>query len=222
MAAAKTKKIVILGTGGNCIDILDIVNDINDARGGCVCECAGFLDDDESKWGQEICGVKVLGPLSFAPKCGDCFFINGIGSPSNFRVRQTIIAKTDVGLDRFETLIHPTACVSRLSRLGRGTVIFPKVTIASQVQVGNHVLILPGSVVSHNDVVGDYSLIASGACISGNVRIGQSRYIGANASITSAISIGDYCLIGMGAVVLRHVQDYAVMVGNPARCLRTT
>lgn len=37
-----SKKIIILGTGGNCLDILDTLNDINSARGEQVYECIGF------------------------------------------------------------------------------------------------------------------------------------------------------------------------------------
>ena len=57
------KKIIILGTGGNCIDILDTINDINKAESKALLDCVGFLDDDPDRWGMEFCGVSVLGPL---------------------------------------------------------------------------------------------------------------------------------------------------------------
>jgi UDP-2-acetamido-3-amino-2,3-dideoxy-glucuronate N-acetyltransferase len=40
--------------------------------------------------------------------------------------------------------------------------------------------------------------------------------IGANASIVCGITIGAHAFIGAGAVVLKDVPDYALMVGNPA------
>ena len=40
--------------------------------------------------------------------------------------------------------------------------------------------------------------------------------IGANASIVCGITISSYAFIGAGAVVLKDVPDYALMVGNPA------
>ncbi|MBI4674106.1 MAG: sugar O-acyltransferase, partial [Chloroflexi bacterium] len=46
-----TKKIIILGTGGNSVDILDTLRDVNDAQREAVYECIGFLDDDAQKWG---------------------------------------------------------------------------------------------------------------------------------------------------------------------------
>lgn len=41
--------------------------------------------------------------------------------------------------------------------------------------------------------------------------------IGANATIVCGISIGEYAFIGAGAVVLKDVPPYALVVGNPAR-----
>lgn len=41
--------------------------------------------------------------------------------------------------------------------------------------------------------------------------------IGANATIVCGIEIGAYAFIGAGAVITRHVPDFALMVGVPAR-----
>jgi UDP-2-acetamido-3-amino-2,3-dideoxy-glucuronate N-acetyltransferase len=40
--------------------------------------------------------------------------------------------------------------------------------------------------------------------------------IGANATIVCGVRIGRYALIGAGAVVVKDVPDYALVVGNPA------
>ena len=216
------KKIVILGTGGNCLDILDAINDVNDARREKIYECIGFLDDDEQKWGKEFFGVKVWGPLASAGQYEECSFVNGIGSPANFWKKKEIISKTGVGLERFETIVHPTASVSKMSILGAGTVVFPNATIASNVKIGHHVIILPNTVVSHNDAIGDYTCIAGGVCVSGGVEIGHSCYLGANTSLINDVRVGNYCLIGMGSVVLTDVPDNEIWVGNPARFLRET
>jgi UDP-2-acetamido-3-amino-2,3-dideoxy-glucuronate N-acetyltransferase len=41
--------------------------------------------------------------------------------------------------------------------------------------------------------------------------------IGANATIVCGHDIGYYAFIGAGAVVTKHVPDYALVVGNPAQ-----
>jgi sugar O-acyltransferase (sialic acid O-acetyltransferase NeuD family) len=214
--------IVILGTGGNCIDILDTINDVNRVEGSERYRCVGFLDDERARWGKEIHGVKVLGPLACAAGLRDCSFVNGLGSSSNFWRKSQIIATTGVPLERFQTIVHPSAQVSRLSRLGPGTVVFQHVTITSNVQVGAHVIILPATVISHDDVIGDYTCIAGGACVSGCVEIGHSCYLGTNAAIRDRCTIGERCLVGMGSVVVASVPRNSVVAGNPARFLRPT
>lgn len=216
------KKVIILGTGGNCVDILDTLNEINLCQGANAYECEGFLDDDQTKRDCVFLGVHVIGSLSDAWRYADCVFINGIGSSSNFWRRREILERTGIARERFETIAHPTASISRTAELGRGTVVFQNVTITSRVKIGDHVLILPNTVISHDDTIGDYTCIAGGVCISGLVTIGHSCYLGSNSTIMERTTIGDFCLVGMGSVVRHQVDQNSVVVGNPARFLRKT
>jgi sugar O-acyltransferase (sialic acid O-acetyltransferase NeuD family) len=212
-----TKKIIILGTGGNCTDILDTLLDINDAQGKVVYECVGFLDDNSDKWGKSFFGVKVLGPLQDAAKFAECFFVFGIGSPLNYKKRREILATANLDDNRLETIIHPTASVSRMARVGPGTIVLQNVTITSNAFIGKCVYVLPNSVISHDTMIGDFTCITGGVCISGNVQIGQSCYLGTNASIREGVKIGDFSMIGMGSVVVRDVPANSKVVGNPAK-----
>jgi len=216
------KKIVILGTGGNCTDVLDTLLDINHKRGEPFYECIGFLDDNPAKWDHSFHGVKVLGALQMAREFDDCFFVFGVGSVSNFWRRGEILSKAGIEQDRFETIIHPTASVSRFASVGSGTIIFQNATITSNAKIGRHVYILPNSVISHDVEIGDFTCIAGNVCLSGNVHVGRNCYLGASSTIRDGITIGDECLIGMGSVVLKDVPGNTVMVGNPSRFLRPT
>ncbi len=215
------KKIIILGTAGNCIDIFDTIQDINQYHQKEIYRCVGFLDDCEALWNKEIQGVKVLGPLEAASEYKDCFFINGIGSPKTFLKKKEIVERTKINRDQFENIIHPTASVSRLSSLGQGVVIFQHVTITSNVTIGDHVIVLPNSIISHDSEIGDYTCIAGGVCVSGNVKVGTMCYLGTNSSIINDVAIGDYCLVGMGSVVLENVPKNSVVYGCPAKVMRT-
>lgn len=217
----KSKKVIILGTAGNCIDILDTLNTINSVNP--QYECVGFLDDNENYWGKEIYDIQVLGPLSMASELpNDYYFVNGIGSSSNFWLKSNIISKTDITLNRFLTIIHPSASVSKMSRLGQGVVVFQNTTITSNVTIGNHVMILPNSIISHDSIIGDYTCIAGGVCLSGNVTVGEACYIGTNSSVKEGISIENYSLIGMGSTVINHIPENSVVVGSPAKFLKNT
>ncbi len=215
-----SKKVIILGTGGNCADILEMLDAINEENNKTLYECAGFLDDDEKKRGEKFHGSDVLGGLADASDFAGCFFVNGIGSVNNFWKKPSIIAKTGIARERFLTLIHPTASVSKSAQIGGGTVVFQNVTITSNVKIGEQVVILPNSIVSHDCIIGDYTCIAGGVCISGGVEIGACCYLGTNAAIRGDLKIGDGSLIGMGSVVLENVAENTVVAGNPARFLR--
>lgn len=215
-----TKQIVILGAGGNCIDILDTLLEINRFTNEQKYECIGFLDDNLAKINQSFHGVSVLGNLRMSKELKNCSFIFGIGSASNFWKRKDILSELEIEEDKFETIIHPTASVSAWATLMPGSVIFQNAVVASNAKIGKHVMILPNSIISHDDLIGDFTCVAGGASVSGNVTIGDGCYIGANASIKEGLEIGKHCLIGMGSVVLNHVPENSVVVGNPAKFLR--
>lgn len=216
----QTKKVIIFGIGGTSVDILDVINDINREGSEEEFECIGFLDDEESNIGKMINNVKVLGLLNLAKDFKEAFFINGIGSPESFLNKEEIIKKSEVSIDRFVALIHPTASVSKTAVIGNGSIIFQNVVISANVQIGNHVVVLPSSIISHNDTIGDYTCVATGVCISGKVNVGESCYLGANCTLKEDIVIGDHSLVGMGSVVLSDVSINSVFVGNPAKFLK--
>jgi sugar O-acyltransferase (sialic acid O-acetyltransferase NeuD family) len=214
------KDIIILGTGGNCIDILDTILALNEGPAGPCYRPRGFLDDNAGLWGQKLQGYEVLGPLTQAGRFPECVFVNGIGSPRNYWRKPEIIASLGMPPARFETLIHPCASVSRFAALGSGTVVLQNATINARARIGSHVIILPGAVISHDTVVGDFSCIAAGASIAGNVQIGTASYLGANCAVVNCIRMGQMSLVGAGAVVLKDIPEKTVVVGNPARVLR--
>ena len=48
-------------------------------------------------------------------------------------------------------------------------------------------------------------------------RVRRGVSLGANCTILCGVTIGQYAFIGAGAVVLKDVPDYALVVGNPGR-----
>ena len=53
------------------------------------------------------------------------------------------------------------------------------------------------------------------------VIIGEGTYVGANATILHGVRIGKMAVIGAGALVKEDVPDFAVVVGVPARIVRS-
>ena len=212
-----SRPLVILGTGGNAYDILDVVEAINAVAP--IWDVAGFLDDARPS-GTRHLDLEVLGPLREAARFRDHTFINAIGSDKSFRRLPEILASTGLAVERFATLVHPVTSVSARAKIGRGVVVNHGVAIGGGAAIGDHVTLCPGCIIGHDTRIGDHSIIAPGAVVSGSVSIHRNCYIGACAVIRQGLGIGERSLVGMGAVVVQEVAAEMIVVGNPARPLR--
>ncbi len=122
---------------------------------------------------------------------------------------------------RFGNIQHPSALIDRLINIDVGTVVFQNAIIQRGSSVGKHVIINTGASIDHDCQLSDFVHISPKAVICGNVSIGEGTHIGAGAVIIQGIHIGKWAVIGAGAVVIRNVPDFTVVVGNPARILKT-
>jgi len=208
--------LIIIGTGGNALDILDVVEAIN--RDAPTWELVGFLDDSRGL-GSRYQGLEVLGGLRDAGRHTGRWIINAIGSDKSYRKRPDIIAQTKLGPDRFATLVHPRACVSSRASLGPGTCVNAGAVVGGGVAVGAHTWLGAGCVVGNDSVIEDYAMIAPRAVLTGFVRVRTAAYVGAGACVRQRTTIGDRSLVGLGAVVIGDVDPGTTVVGNPARVL---
>ena len=55
----------------------------------------------------------------------------------------------------------------------------------------------------------------------GKIKIGNNVHIGTGAVIMPGVTIGNNCIIGVGAVVTKDVPDNSIVVGIPARVIKT-
>ena len=110
--------------------------------------------------------------------------------------------------------------------IGQNVVISPEVVLGKNVKVQNNVSIYTG-VICEDDVFLGPSMVFTNVT---NPRSGVNRRgqysktivkkgasIGANATIVCGHDIGRYAFVGAGSVVTKHIPDYALVVGNPAR-----
>ena len=110
--------------------------------------------------------------------------------------------------------------------IGQNVVVSPKVTLGSNVKVQNNVSIYTG-VICEDDVFLGPSMVFTNVInprsavnrkneyMKTTVRKGAS--IGANATIVCGNDIGAFAFIGAGAVVVKEVKPYALVVGNPSK-----
>ncbi len=117
--------------------------------------------------------------------------------------------------------------------------------VGSECNIGEHAFVETGAILGNNVTVKNGVAVWAGVTVEDNVFLGPNcvltndpnprayikkspaslartqiqanATIGANATVLCGITIGQYAFIGAGAVVLRSVPDYALVVGNPGR-----
>jgi len=101
------------------------------------------------------------------------------------------------------------------ARLGNHVTVKNGVSVWSGVTVEDRCFLGPNCVFTNDLNPRAYLKKEASSLVPTVVKTGAS--IGANATIVCGHSIGRYAFVGAGAVVIRDVPDYALVVGNPAR-----
>lgn len=107
-----------------------------------------------------------------------------------------------------------------------GAILCPFVALTANIQIGRCFHANMYSYVEHDCVIGDYVTFAPGVKCNGNVVIEDHAYIGTGAMLRQGkpgepLVIGRGAVVGMGAVVTKSVAPGAVVVGNPAKQMRS-
>ena len=129
-------------------------------------------------------------------------------------------AAFDAGFHDPVSLVAPFSGVASTASLGHGSFVNAGAVIGSNTSIGCHANINRSASVGHDNTLGFATSVGPGATLAGSVTLGARASIGAGAVVLPERSIGLGATVGAGAVVTRDVEDFAVVVGNPARVLR--
>lgn len=122
--------------------------------------------------------------------------------------------------------IMPNCVVGENCNIGQNVVVSPDVVLGKNVKVQNNVSIYTG-VICEDDVFLGPSMVFTNVINPRSAIKRRDEYlktvvkkgasIGANATIVCGNDIGEYAFIGAGAVVVKEIQPYALVVGNPSK-----
>ena len=121
----------------------------------------------------------------------------------------------------YPTLLDPSCIVAKTSNIEEGCVINCNSTVASCSQLQSFVHLNRHASIGHDNMIGAFVSIGPGAVLAGKVKIGRGSFIGAGAVIAPEVKIGSNATVGAGAIVIKDVPDNAVVVGNPARIIKS-
>lgn len=162
---------ILIGAGGHGKVVLDTVLSNSNTN----IKIIGFLDDGDV---DEIHGIKKIGNIKDFINYKNKKFHIAIGN-NKFRKK---IAE-ELGEDNLISIIHKTAYVSSMSKIGNGTYIGAMAVINSECEIGKGCIINTGTIVEHNSYIGDYShlsyrvLVGSESKVFSGIMIDMGRII---------------------------------------------
>lgn len=201
-------KVYVFGGGGHAKVVVGTLLELG-------MDVEGIFDDCSDKWGNEILGVKILGPISEGAKSSG---YGGIIALGDNLTRSRLVDRLKGW--RWITAIHPRAWVHSSVKLGPGTVVLAGAIIQPNVHVGAHCIINTGATIDHDCVLSDFVHVAPGVNMGGNVFLGSGCFVGIGGVIIPRIRIGEWATVGAGGVVTQDVPSYTTVAGVPAKIVR--
>lgn len=202
-------KVLIIGAGGHATSCIEVI-EAEDKK-----EIVGLIGTP-AEIGKKLLGYEVLGSekdfVALLELTSN--LILGIGQIKSPNLRIEIKEKYIKNGFTFESVISPTAQISKHAVIGAGTVIMHRVVINAGVKIGDYSIINTGSIIEHDSKIGNFSHISSGVISNGETSIGDYSFVGSGTIIMEQIKIGDNCIIGMGQQVRHDLSDNSKYVGN--------
>jgi sugar O-acyltransferase (sialic acid O-acetyltransferase NeuD family) len=204
------RDLIILGTGIHALEMVEIVERVN--RESATWNLRGLITADAMLVGQALNGAPVLGMPDDLSKYPRAALVPNLVD---------LKALGDIAVEKMVSLVDPSTFISRTASIGRGCVFYPNCFVGANAQVDDLVFVMTGSVINHDDRIGCWTAITTGVKLAGSVTVEEGCYLGQGCNVRQLLTIGRQSLIGMGAVVVKDVEPYSVMAGNPARKLRS-
>lgn len=137
------------------------------------------------------------------------------------RERVALHVRAQVPEFRFPSAVHPSAVIGRDVELGEGSVVMPGCVVNVGCRIGRFCILNTSSTLDHRSEMGDFSSLAPGVTTGGNCTIGAYSALGLSSTLLDHVAVGENVVVGAGSVVTRDTRDHVLMVGAPAREVRS-
>lgn len=198
--------VYLIGASGHSKVIADIIESVNSV-------VLGAFDMDTNI--KQMLHFEVIQQPAPGEWPEDGNYVIAVG---NNKARKKI-AESNVDLI-YTAALHRTAIISLHTVIGEGTVAMAGTVINAGTVVGKHAILNTNCSIDHDCIIEDYVHISPNAALAGNVQVGEGTHVGIGVSVVQGIKLGRWATIGAGAVIIRDVPDFAVVVGNPGRIIK--
>jgi UDP-2-acetamido-3-amino-2,3-dideoxy-glucuronate N-acetyltransferase len=201
-------------------------------------ECRHFLECIKTRELPLTDGAEGLRVLTVLQQCQDALGVepdatksHSAESQKSYTVHESAFVDENVEIGEGTTIWHVSHVMknSRIGkdcRIGQNVVIGPNARIGKGVKIQNNVSVYEGVTLEDDVFCGPSMVFTNVYNPRSEIRrmdelrptlVRRGATLGANCTIICGVTIGQYAFVGAGAVVVRDVPDYALVVGNPAR-----
>ena len=189
------KKIILIGGGGHCASVIDVIEQENKFK------IAGIIDKS-SKIGKKLLGYHVIGEDSDLQSLSKKYnyALVTVGQIKSPKLRIKLFEKILNAGFQIPTIISPRAYVAQGSSIGKGTVIMHDALINNNSFIGKNCIINSKALVEHDVVIEDHCHISTNAIINGEVRLCKESFIGSGSIIADGRIINSNSFIKAGSL----------------------
>lgn len=201
-------EIILIGGGGNCKKIIDIILSKN-------IKIIGILDDKFNN--DEIIvyrNVKIIGKISDLPSYKNYDIVMTIGS-IDFRLN-FFNKYNDY---KYPNIIHNNSSISYTANLGKGIVIHYGVYVGPDTIINDFCHLDTSSIVEHDCILEKNIMVCPNVTICGGVKIKDNVFIGAGSTIINSthnkeIVLNKKCFVGAGSLITKTIESNKLYYGN--------
>lgn len=181
-------------------------------------EIVAFTVDRAYLDSTEFCGLPVVPfeqvKMLFPP---EEFEMMVVTSPKRLRTRMDMYLKAKGLGYHLANYVSPRAILEPGVQMGDNNIIFADAFIGHHSVLGNDNIIRQKVYLGHQSEMKDHNIIVAGCTLGGLSRIGNLSFFGLGMVGRDRILYGDEAFVGLGSVVTKNVEDFATVIGCPAK-----
>ena len=211
----KITNLILIGGGDSCIEIIDLIGDINKFNLNNKINIVGILDDNIKK---KICGIKVLGKINSFKKYPKLNFFLNVHSYKNRFIRSKIIKNIKQIKKKFINLIHPSSLIGKDVRIGNGNCIYNNCNIFSGSSIEDFNILMPNVSVATKSSLRTNIFIGKNVSLSVKTKIMNNCSLQPNCTLLENISIAEGIRSMPNSLISRSFTKKNILIGGyPAR-----
>tara|TARA_Y100001970_G_C13958828_1_gene712100 strand:+ start:89 stop:724 length:636 start_codon:yes stop_codon:yes gene_type:complete len=203
------KKIHIIGTGGLAKEIIGFIDSEDDNRFE-IKGCWGPENFDAPEFkdyykGSDLDLLKIYKQ--------DEFILIAVTDP---KLKTKIFNNFPLNKFKYINYIHPTALISKFSKIGIGCIIGPYAILTGNVHLEDFIYISYHSVVGHDTKIGSFSTLYPYVEVCGNCTVGEMCVFGINSFMLPGNKLISESKLDAGSILRESFNRKCLLSGNPA------